>query len=232
LLLHLVMLVFQLASFEENNEPRIYVPKSQSSKLWTLLLPIKAWTNEMAKAIESSINNWTSSARARRKIARMHHSARRIDSSRRKGSLGVGMMAFAAVAMEANGVQSNYLTTMVTFDADSVPVGVDNRCTGCISNQIEDFEGPMVESNGATKGFGGSRTACMMIVTLAWRWMDNAGQDHKFLIPKFFCVKGGNVRLLSPQHWAQTQKDTKPIQGTGSETDARQVTLFLEPTKE
>jgi hypothetical protein len=57
LLLYLVMLVFQLASFEENNEPRIYVPKSQRSKLWTLLLPIKAWTNEMAKTIESSINN-------------------------------------------------------------------------------------------------------------------------------------------------------------------------------
>jgi hypothetical protein len=102
------MLVFQLASFEENNEPRIYVPKSQRSKLWTLLPPIKAWTNEMAKTIESSINNWTSSARARSKTARMHHSARRIDSSRRKGSLGAGMMAFAAVAMQANGVQSNY----------------------------------------------------------------------------------------------------------------------------
>jgi hypothetical protein len=104
LLLYLVMLVFQLVSFEENNKPRIYVPKSQRSKLWTLLLPIKAWTNEMAKAIESSINNWTSSARARSKIAWMHYSARRIDSSRQKGSLGVGMMAFAAVAMQANGV--------------------------------------------------------------------------------------------------------------------------------
>jgi hypothetical protein len=61
--------------------------------------------------------------------------------------------------------------------------------------------------------------------------MDNAGREHKFLIPKSFCVKGGNVRLLSPQHWAPTQKDTKPIQGTGSETDARQVTLFWNQRK-
>jgi hypothetical protein len=64
----------------------------------------------------------------------MHHRARRIDSSRRKGSLGVRMMAFAAAAMQVNGMQSNYLETMVTFDTDSVPIGVDNRCTGCVSN--------------------------------------------------------------------------------------------------
>jgi hypothetical protein len=67
--LHLVMLALQLVSFEENNEPRIYVPKSQRGKLWTLLLPIKAWTNDMAKTIESAINNWTSSARARSRMA-------------------------------------------------------------------------------------------------------------------------------------------------------------------
>jgi hypothetical protein len=71
------------------------------------------------------------------------------------------MLAFAAVAMQANGMQSNYLERMVTFDTDSVPVGVNDRCTGCISNRIEDFEGPMVKSNGATKGFGGSRTTGM-----------------------------------------------------------------------
>jgi hypothetical protein len=142
------------------------------------------------------------------------------------------MMAFAAVAVQANGVQSNYyLETMVIFDTDLVPVGVDNRCTGCISNRIEDFEGPMIESNRAIKGFGGSRTTGIMIGTLAWRWMDNAGREHKFLIPKSFHVKGGNVRLLSPQHWAETQKGTKPIQGTGSETDARQVTLFWNQRK-
>jgi hypothetical protein len=125
------------------------------------------------------------------------------------------MMAFAAVAMQANGMQSNYLETMVTFDTDSVPIGIDNRCTGCISNRIEDFEGPMVESKRAIKGFGGTRTTGIMIGTLAWSWMDDAGREHKFLIPKSFYVKEGNVRLLSPQHWAQTQKDTKPIKGLG-----------------
>jgi hypothetical protein len=33
LLLYLVMLVLQFLSFEEDNEPRMHVPKSQRSKL-------------------------------------------------------------------------------------------------------------------------------------------------------------------------------------------------------
>ncbi len=231
----MAILVLQFVSFEEEDEPRyIYVPKSQRSKLWTILHPLKRWTNDMARAIESSINEWSSNARSRSRLARWHHSASSPHSSSRKRNIGARMMAFTAVAtvaMQANGMQSNYLETMVTFDTDSVPIGVDNRCTGCISNRIEDFEGPMVESSRAIKGFGGSRTTGIMIGTLAWRWMDDAGQEHKFLIPKSFYVQGGNVRLLSPQHWAQAQKDTKPIQGTGSETDARQVTLFWNQRK-
>ena len=231
----MAILVLQFVSFEEEDEPRyIYVPKSQRSKLWTILHPLKRWTNDMARAIESSINEWSSNARSRSRLARWHHSASSPHSSSRKRNIGARMMAFTAVAtvaMQANGIQSNYLETMVTFDTDSVPIGVDNRCTGCISNRIEDFEGPMVESSRAIKGFGGSRTTGIMIGTLAWRWMDDAGQEHKFLIPKSFYVQGGNVRLLSPQHWAQAQKDTKPIQGTGSETDARQVTLFWNQRK-
>jgi hypothetical protein len=70
-----------------------------------------------------------------------------------------------------------------------------------------------------------------MIGTISWKWQDDDGMIHKFLIPKSFYVKEGDVRLLSPQHWAQTQKDVKPIQGTGSETVANQVTLFWNQRK-
>jgi hypothetical protein len=32
---------------------------------------------------------------------------------------------------------------------------------------------------------------------------------------------------LSPQHWAKTQKDHRPIlEGTGSETDSKNITLY------
>jgi hypothetical protein len=64
------------------------------------------------------------------------------------------------------------------------------------------------------------------IGTIVWKWNDDQGRHHKFVIPKLFYVPHGNVRLLSPQHWAQTQKDRRPMQGTGSETLDNRVTLF------
>jgi hypothetical protein len=58
---------------------------------------------------------------------------------------------------------------------------------------------------------------------------------HKFVIPKSFYVPEGNVRLLSPQHWAQhwaqTQKDWKPNQGAGCEMVDDKVTLFWKQQK-
>jgi hypothetical protein len=69
------------------------------------------------------------------------------------------------------------------------------------------------------------------IGTIVWRWNDDQGKHHKFVIPKSFYVPHGNVRLLSPQHWAQTQRDRKPIQGTGSETLDNKVTLFWNQRK-
>ena len=37
--------------------------------------------------------------------------------------------------------------------------------------------------------------------------------------------------MLSPQHWAQTQKDRKPTAGTGSETLDDKITLFWKQWK-
>ena len=51
---------------------------------------------------------------------------------------------------------------------------------------------------------------------------------HKFLIPNLYYVPHGGVCLLSPQHWVQTRRDTKPRQGTGETTDAEKCVLFWE----
>ncbi len=135
------------------------------------------------------------------------------------------MLCFAAVAMQANG--SNTQERRAIFDTDSEPIGVDNRCTGCISHWMEDFVGPLVDSKRSIKGFGGSKTLNVKIGTLAWKWLDNKGKQHKFLIPKSFYVKSGNVCLLSPQHWAQVQKSKDNIKyGTGSDTVNDNVELL------
>ena len=101
-------------------------------KIWTLLIPITTWMDDVAKDIESSIRNWTSNVRTRRKIARMKNSGRNIYSHIHKITLELGIMALTAVAMQANGTKPKYLETVVTFDTNSAPIDVNNRCTGCI----------------------------------------------------------------------------------------------------
>jgi hypothetical protein len=68
--------------------------------------------------------------------------------------------------------------------------------------------------------------------TLKWKWSDDEGKKHKFLIPKSHCVPDGKVRLLSPQRWGQAmKKGNTPVQGTGSKTVHDKVTLFWNQRK-
>ena len=87
---------------------------------------------------------------------------------------------YSIMAMEA---KPNMKTNSVRFDTDSAPVGIDNRCTGCIFHVAEDFVGQLRDSDKSIKGFGGSRTSNIKIGTLSWKWMDNEGKESKFLIP-------------------------------------------------
>eukprot|EP00978_Attheya_sp_CCMP212_P018474 scaffold50569_cov62-Attheya_sp.AAC.1 len=116
----------------------------------------------------------------------------------------------------------------VAFDTDSAPIGIDNRCSGCISHKVGNFIGELKESSSrAIKGIGGTQTTGLKMGTIVWRWSDNEGRIHKFHIPYSYYVLQGEVRLLSPQHWAKTQKDYKPIlKGTGSETNSKNIILY------
>ena len=101
----------------------------------------------------------------------------------------------AAVAMQAKGesIQEN----RVTFSTDSGQIRVDDQCTGCILDNINDFDGPLSDSGRAIKGFGGTRTTNVKIGTIIWKWTDYQGKEYKFKIPKSFYVPDGGVRLLS-----------------------------------
>ena len=57
-------------------------------------------------------------------------------------------------------------------------------------------------------------------------WQDDEGVAHKLKTPNSHCVPAGHVRLLSPQHWAKAQKDTKPLQGAGETTLDTHCALF------
>ena len=89
---------------------------------------------------------------------------------------------------------------MVNFDTDSNAIGLGNRCTACISNQIEDFDDPVTNTDRTIRAFAGSSTG-----TIVWRWLDDEGKQYKFKIPQSYYVPDGGCRLLSPQHWAKSQ---------------------------
>ena len=91
------------------------------------------------------------------------------------------------MAMQARSADATQ--RVIRFDTDSGPLGVDNRCSGCISSFVEDFEGPLYESGRIIKGFGGSRTHGVMTGTLAWKWLDDKGTEHKFRIPNSFYIQ-------------------------------------------
>ena len=112
------------------------------------------------------------------------------------------------------------------FDTDSMPVGIDNRCTACISCDIADFDGELTPCNRTIRGFGGTTTTNVQKGTILWRWQDDEGLTHEHRIPNSYYVPAGKVRLLSPQHWSkELQKQKIGKTSPYSRTDDRQCTL-------
>ena len=109
------------------------------------------------------------------------------------------------VALACPAKQITTQERIVRFDTDAKPIGVDNRCSACISPYIDDFIGPLEDTNKTIKGFAGARTDNPKMGTLRWQWADDSGKRHTFEIPNSYYVPSCELRLLSPQHWAQTR---------------------------
>ena len=101
---------------------------------------------------------------------------------------------------------------IVKIDSDSHAVGVDNRATKSISDNINDFEGPVRPINRRIKGFGKNNIIGNVFMgTIVWHIEDDQGRMHTIRLPNSLYVPEGGVRLLSPQQWAQVAKDHKPL---------------------
>ena len=212
--------------FEESNDS-MYMPKS---KRWNALRSmtrfIVATATNIAARGEKIVEAWTKYKPGNRKLRRIRQYLARKEQRPKGSSRKIATLAMTVIAMRSMTKQVDpNRQREIRIDTDSGPIGIDNRCSGCISHQIDDFvDGQVTKLNRAIKGFGG--TMNMSQGTLIWKWTDDNGELHRFEIPNSYYVPEGKVRLLSPQHWAQLQKDEKPIQGTGETTDAKNVTLF------
>ena len=75
------------------------------------------------------------------------------------------LQVYSATAMNAElTIRSN----ITRFDTDSDPIGVDNRCSACISHIPQEFVGDLINSNRTIKGFADSKTSGIQIGTLLW----------------------------------------------------------------
>ena len=64
-------------------------------------------------------------------------------------------------------------TTNASFDTDSGPVGIDNLCSGCISNKSSNFDGKLRPVKQVIKGFGWSHTYNVMRGIIKWKVEDD-----------------------------------------------------------
>ena len=111
----------------------------------------------------------------------------------------------------------------VHFDSDSLPIGIDNRASGCISFDKEDFADNLRNCDRVIKGYHGTKRRPLQVGTLQWSWEDDRGKRHDFDIPNSYYDPSGSVRLLSPQHFAQAIGQTKTA---GEQTNGVHCKLY------
>ena len=219
LLLIIIIMLNINAIINNNNNPmneNVYIPKH---KRWNKCIQMKKWAINKLILLN---NNMQTYGKPRTYSVRTHRPVKIQLTNKPYKPKAIAMIALAMQTQATYNASAHN----ITFDTDSRPIGIDNRCTACISHKVEDFTGPLIDTNRNIKGFGGTRTSNLKLGTLKWRWEDDKGITHKFLIPNSYYAPSGGVRLLSPQHWARTQKDTKPTVGTGETTTHNQCKLF------
>ena len=75
------------------------------------------------------------------------------------------------------------------MDTDSATIVIENRCTLCILKIAEDFVGEIIEPRRKIRGFGEVIQPKIKTGTLLWRWEDDQGQEHRFLIPNYLFIQ-------------------------------------------
>ena len=143
-----------------------------------------------------------------------------------RSNVRLAAIAFTAIAAQSTATSPTQ-ARMAHFDTDSYPIKVDNCCTRSISSYIGDFiNPPVLLRTRRVKGVQGYVSGPIYQGTLRWHILDDTGQSHSIVLPESYYVPNSNIRLLSPQHWAQTANDNTPHpNGTWCATYASNVVL-------
>ena len=113
-----------------------------------------------------------------------------------------------AISFNANSTSDTGSSSDHTYDAGSYLIAIDNCSSRCITNSLTDFVAPPQATDIRVKGVGGY-SAATYVGTVRWSIEDDEGKIHHFDIPNTYFNADVPYRLLSPQHWAQTQGRSK-----------------------
>ena len=95
-----------------------------------------------------------------------------------------------------------YHKNAITFDSDSYPILIDNCCSACMTNSLDDFTDIPKEVQASIKGVGGPVSVTHQ-GTVKWKFQDDQGRTHAFYLPGSYYAPDLPCRLLSPQHWRE-----------------------------
>jgi GAG-pre-integrase domain len=117
------------------------------------------------------------------------------------------------------------------YDSDSKLMAIDNCCSKCITNDIDDYIEPPHEVCTRVQGIGGTITA-KLCGTVRWEIEDDEGVVHQQTIPGTYYNPDSEYKLYSPQHVAQVYNDHYPKQhGTWCATYDDSVVLQWDQRK-
>jgi GAG-pre-integrase domain len=109
-------------------------------------------------------------------------------------------------------------------DSDSFLIAIDNCCSRCITNSLDDFVSPPANSTTSVLGLGAS-VAMLNVGMVKWSILDDHGTNTDFIIPNIYYNANAPYRLFSPQHVAQEIKRIDPDQALSSTTHFDRVVL-------
>jgi hypothetical protein len=145
LLIYTALFFIQVAYMKSHKTTKRqqYKPKSQRGKGWRYTTRLKTWAIQWGSKVTDPISKWANSRKERKTIFERTKIARRMQKG--NGKKRMAFLAFAAVAIQGTGgLKDNH----TSFDTDSAPIGIDNRCTGCISHRIEDLKASYRKATG------------------------------------------------------------------------------------
>ena len=174
--------------------------------------------------------------------------SRRIDSRSKQRKIGIRCnhtLAIATVvpiehvnAVSASNHRWDSFTTPIAFtslydraqqptafDSDSFVIAVDNCATRSITNDPSDFvKIPQKIKTSSIRGINGS-IQVLRQGTIKWNICDDEGKTHELLLPNSFYAPKAPMRLLSPQHWAQSLAVAQGTQDATCVTTAKNIQL-------